>query len=281
MKRFSLSRIIFFITVLSFTFACTPEATVSREVLLHTAIAGTLTAEPTRTPPPSATVPVTPTDIPPPTPTPTDTPTPGPSPTPTAPELSPNDPRVGLNISLPDYRDDFGRDHVWGESITDVTTNLIRDGELNAIDHLADNAVWWSATLPTGSNIYIEITATIGECAGKDSAGIGLRIGEDLSSGYTLEISCDGHFRIRKFYLGTVSVLQDWTFSQAILQDDGAENRIGFVARGSLLSGFANGEFLGSTEDFTFFSGTFSLFANAVATPGFAVIFDDFWIWYF
>lgn len=264
-----------------FACSCTTEATITREDLLETAIAGTLTAEPTRTPPPSATVPVTPTDVPRPTSTATETPTPGPSPTPTAPELSPNDPRVGLNISLPDYRDDFSRDHVWGESITDATTNLIRDGELHAIDHLVDNAVWWSATLPTGSNTYVEVTATIGECIGKDSAGIGVRIGEDLSSGYTLELSCDGHYRIRRFYLGTVSVLQDWTFSRAILQGQGAENRIGFVARGGLLFGFANGEFLGTSEDFTFSNGTFAIFANATETPDFTVIFDDFWLWYF
>jgi hypothetical protein len=261
--------------------ACTPEATISGEDLLETAIAGTLTAEPTRTPPPSATVPVTPTDVPPPTATATNTPTPGPSPTPTPPVLSDDDPRLGLNISLPYYQDNFEIDHVWGESITEVTTNLIREGEFHALDHLTDSAVWWSATLPTGTDTYVEITSQFGECSAKDAAGIGTRIGEDLRSGYTLEISCDGHFRIRRFYLGTIIILQDWTMSSAIHQGENAENRIGFVARGSMLSAFANGEFLGSSEDFLFSNGTFTIFASAVETADFLVIFDDFWLWYF
>lgn len=260
---------------------CTTGATASRSDLLETAVAGTLTAEPTRTPPPSATPPVTPTDVPPPTAPPTETPTPGPSPTPTPPVLSEDDPRFGLNLSTPYYKDDFSRDHVWGESITEVTTNLIRDDEFHALDHLVDNAVWWSSTLPSGTNSLVEITARFGECSGKDAAGIGTRIGEDLRSGYTLEISCDGHFRIRRFYLGTIKVLQDWTYSQEINQGEEATNRIGFVANGSFLSAFVNDEFLGTSEDFLFSGGTFSIFASAVETTDFLVIFDDFWLWHF
>lgn len=267
--------------LLLLAFGCEAEGTISREDLLQTAVVETLTAEPSRTPPPSATPPVSPTETPLPTPTATDTPTPGPSPTATAPVLPADDPRLGLNISLPDYRDDFSVDHLWGETITEVTTNLIVDEQLHATDHLADNAAWWSTTLPSGVNTYLEITATNGICSGKDAAGIGLRIGEDLLSGYTLEISCDGHYRIRRFYLGTVTVLQDWSFSQAIRQGEGATNRIGFVARGDQLSGFANGEFLGTAEEFTLSAGTFALFANADETPGYTVVFDDFWLWYF
>lgn len=281
MKRAPLLTQLSIVLILLILIGCAPQPTLSREELLVTAVAGTLTAEPTRTPPPSATVPVTPTEIPPPTPTPSATPTPGPSPTPTAPVLPPNDPRQGLNISDPDYRDNFSQDGLWGEFPSEVTTNLIKDEQLEAIDHLTDSAAWWSATLPTGSDTYAEISSKIGDCAGKDAAGIGLRISADLTSGYTLELSCDGHFRIRRFSPETVTVLQDWTFSQAIIQGPHAENRIGFVAKGGSLSGIANNEFLGTIEDFTFFSGTFALFSNAAETPDLRIIFDDFWLWYF
>jgi hypothetical protein len=186
-----------------------------------------------------------------------------------------------LDISSPDYRDDFSLDHLWGEFITEVSTNLIRDEQLEAIDHLNDSAVWWSATLPTGGDVYTQVSAQFADCSGKDALGIGIRISADLRDGYTLEISCDGHYRFRRFYLGTVKELQDWTFSEAIQQGSNAENRVGFVAKSSTLSGFANGEFLGSVEDFSFASGTFSLFANAANTPDLRVIFDDFWLWYF
>jgi len=281
MKRSPLLTHLSICLILLILIGCTSQPTISRDDLLVTAVAGTLTAEPTRTPPPSATVPVTPTEIPPPTHTPSATPTPGPSPTPTVPVLPPNDPRQGLNISDPDYRDNFSQDHLWGEHNYEVTTNLIKDEQLEAIDHLTDSAAWWSATLPIGSDVYAEISSNMGDCAGKDAAGIGLRISADLTSGYTLELSCDGHYRIRKFSPGTVTVLQDWTFSQAIVQGPDAENRLGFVAKEGSLSGFANNEFLGTIDNFTYFSGTFALFSNAAETPSLRVIFDDFWLWYF
>jgi hypothetical protein len=262
--------------------SCSGAATVTPVDELATAIAGTLTAQPTRTPPPAATANPSPTQILPPTSTPSHTPTPGPSPTETAPPLPPGDPREGLNLSLPDYIDTFDISTTWGGPNNEAAANRIIDGYLEAIDYLTDAYIWWSTTVPIGSNIYTEVTAELLSCSGKDSSGLGLRIqGEPYDSGYTIEVSCDGHYRLRKFSSGVVATLIDWTFSNEITQGANSSNIIGFVARGNGLHISINRIIVGATEDFSFTTGTFALFANALETPGLTVQFDNFNLWYF
>jgi hypothetical protein len=249
---------------------------------IATTVAGTLTAQPTRTPPPTATPIPSPTQNLPPTPTPSYTPTPGPSPTATAPPLPPGDPRSGLNLSLPDYIDTYDITTTWGGPNNEAAANQIKDGHLEAIDYLTDTYIWWSTTVPMGANIYAEVTAELLSCSGKDSAGLGLRIqGEPYDSGYTIEVSCDGHYRLRKFSSGIVATLIDWTFSNEITQGANSNNVIGLAARGSELNISINRVVVGSTEDFSYYTGTFALFANALETPGLTVYFDDFNLWYF
>ena len=243
--------------------------------------AATLTAFPSRTPPPSATIPVTPKATGTPTTLPTVTSTQGPSPTPSAPPLSTSDPRFGLNLSQPNVVDSFNVPFTWGEYRNDSASNLILKEQLQAIDNLTDSRIWWTTTKHMGSNVYVEVSAEIRDCAGRDFAGLGLRIGEFVSSGYTFEISCDGYYRIRKFSTASVEVLRDWAFTRAINTGSGTTNQIGFTARGNLLTGVVNDILLGSVEDHTYFSGTFALYAGAEQTPGLSVHFDDFKIWYF
>lgn len=280
----NIKRILLFISNALFVAACATsiETSLPPANQVETAVAGTLMALPTRTPPPSATLPMTPTELPPPTATATDTPTPGPSPTPSPPPLPLGDPRTGLNLAMPDYRDNFSRSTTWGGPNNEAALNMIRDGQLIAIDHLADPYVWWSTTLIQASNTYVEVTAHLAICSEKDAAGLGARIaGASFDNGYTVEISCDGHYRMRKFDTGAVDLLQDWTPSAAIIQGPNASNRLGLVARGSKISAFANGELLYEIEDYSFYHGTFALYSSAIETPGLTVAFDDFEVWYF
>jgi len=249
---------------------------------IGTAVASTLTAQPTLTTLPTATLVLSSTPNLPPTPTASNTPTPGPSPTATFPPLPSGDPRTGLNLSSPDYVDNFNLSTTWGGPYNEAAANLIKDGYLEAIDYLADGYAWWSTTLPEGRDIYVETTAEFFICSGKDSAGLGLRIsGQPFDRGYTVEVSCDGHYRVRKFSPSAVSSLIEWTFSQEIIQGPNASNVIGFVARGNELHISINGSIVDSTEDFSYSSGTFALFANALETPGMTVHFDEFKLWYF
>ena len=243
--------------------------------------AATLTARPSRTPPPSATLPVTPAATGTPTALPTATGTEGPSPTPSAPPLPTSDPRFGLNLSQPSVADSFNVPFTWGEYRDESASSLILEQQLQATDNLIDSLIWWSTNNRLGSNVYVEVSAEIQDCTGRDFAGLGLRIGEIVSSGYTFEISCDGYYRIRKFSPGAVEILLDWTFARALNQGSGTTNKIGFNARGNRLTGVVNDIVLGSVKDNTYFSGTFAIYAGAEQTPGLTVLFDDFKIWYF
>jgi len=268
--------------------ACTRSAQVPSSFDLATSIAATLTTLPTS--PASATLPPSPTSPPSATPSvtlspvPSETPTVGPSPTATRPPLPADDPRFGLDLNAPDYHDGFGVRFTWGELDDPGALNTWEDGRLVAVDRLTDPFIWWSATLPdvTAGDFYAEVTATIGACSGRDAAGLGGRIGgANLDGGYTLEVSCDGGYRLRRFTAGRVEVLRDWTHAEAILQGTNAVNRLGLMASGTTLYAFANGTRLGEpVQDAGLTYGTFALFAMARETPGLTVTFDDFALWY-
>ncbi len=251
-----------------------------------TSLAATTTADaanPSATPFPSPTTLPSATAMLPPTQTPTPTATSGPSPTPTYPPLPPDDPRQGLNLSSPDYLDNFDNRFTWYEfDYENIATNLWEDGQLRATDHLADTYLSWSTSNQQAANFYVEVTAKMGNCAGKDNAGLAIRIGGDnYGRGYLLEFACDGSYRIRKFYSDAAPlVLLDWTNTPLIRTGPNSTNRVGFVAKGNTLYAAANGEILSNVEDYSYFSGTFGLFANAYETPGLTVYFDDFSLWY-
>ena len=234
-------------------------------------------AFPSVTAPPSATPVLTPEVIS------TFTPTPELTITPTPPPLSPDDPRFGLNLAAPYYWDDFSSNLTWVGPNFDGSMNVWEDGRLRATDFLADKFLWWSTTIPDvdAGNLYVEVTAEIGECSGKDAFGLAVRVEPDhRNSGYTLEFSCDGSYRIRKLMAGTIQTLLVWTPSDSILSGADTTNTLGFLASGTTLTVFANGEVLTSIDDNAFFKGNFGLFSDAASTPGLTIYFDDFKLWY-
>jgi hypothetical protein len=248
-----------------------------------TSVAATLTAAPTlpagftRTPPPSATL------ILPPSPTVTPPATEGPSPTPPPPSLAPGDPRAGIDLAHPDYRDDFSNDLTWIGPDFVGASNRIEGGRLLAIDHGPDEFIWWSTTVPEADsgNLYAEVTANVSDCAGRDAYGIAVRVsGPAFNSGYAVEFSCDGAYRIRRFEAGSVQTLLDWTADASIHTGPNAANRMGVLARGGDLHVVANGAVIGHLSGATFDVGTFGLFASAAETTDLTVSFDDFALWF-
>jgi hypothetical protein len=206
----------------------------------------------------------------------------GPSPTSTAPALPTEDPRFGLNLSVPDYSDDFSERFLWFEfSDPASATNLWQDGAFRTTDHLTDSFIWWSTSAQSGGNTYAEITSEIGACQAKDDSGVALRVGgENFDRGYSLEFACDGTYRIRKWVSGEAPVvLLDWTASPHILAGPEASNRMGFLASGTTLYAFANGEPLSGVEDPDYASGLFALYAAAAETTDLTVTFDNFATW--
>jgi hypothetical protein len=267
--------------------ACSRSASQVTSGLPATQLASTLqsaaTLPPSATPPPSQTTVPSATPTIPPSPTITETPTPGPSPSPTGPPLASDDPRYGLNLSVPDYRDDFSTRFKWFEfSDPQSATNQLSDGVLTTVDHLADRFIWWSTSDQQGANVYAEVSATIGSCQGKDASGLALRVGgANYDRGYALEISCDGAYRLRKFVSQAAPVvLADWTPSEVIKPGPQGQNRLGLLAKANDISGFANGTLLTTVTDPDYVAGTFGLYASADRTPDLKVTFDDFALWY-
>ncbi len=232
---------------------------------------------PSGTPPPSATPSTTPSL------TPSATATEGPTPTATIPPLPTSDPRYGLNLAAPSYTDGFNSHVTWAGPNFEGALNMIVDGNLVAEDRLADGFFWWSTTVPDieAGNVYVEITAQPGECAEKDSYGLALRVDSiNRNSGYALEFSCDGAYRMRKLFAGRVDTLIEWTDSNEINDGPNSSNQMGLLADGTRIALYANGELLETIEDPTFYSGNYALYSNAETTPGFTVAFDDFMLWY-
>lgn len=268
--------------------ACAPNATQDAgSGALPDQIAATLTAAPTlppsRTPPPSATPQATATPPPTETQPPTSTPSQGPSPTPTGLPLDPEDPRYGLNLSAPDVEDDFTTRYGWFE-LTDVraATILWERGRMVATDNAADGFLWWSTSGLTAGDFYAEITAEVEDCRGKDAYGLAARIGGgNYDRGYTLEISCDGQYRMRKFISGAApEVMLEWTASDAIESGSGSSNRLGLLADGPELVGFVNGQALEPVKDEAYVFGNFGLFSEADDSPSLTAAFSDFTLWH-
>jgi hypothetical protein len=268
--------------------ACNRSAQEPSADVLASQVAATLTAAPTLppslTPLPSQTPIPRATDTLEPSPTISETPTEGTGPTSTPLPLAPDDPRTGLNLSVPDYKDGFSVPYKWiGPNDSASATNLVDNGKLVAVDHKADHFIWWSTTDQKAGDVYVEVTAAIGACSGKDAAGLALRVGgENFDQGYALEVSCDGFFRVRKFINVATppTTLIDWTAGPDINKGPNASNRIGFLAKDGHLYIFANNKLEGQKEDNAFASGTFGLYASAETTPDLTVTFTDFALWY-
>lgn len=239
---------------------------------------------PTSTSPPTATPAGTATPVPLPSPTPTLTPTAGPSPTTTMIPLDENDPRSSLDLSVPDFLDNFSIRHRWGEFLFPEAASITIDAEsLHAIDHYPDTFLWWSATDIQAANFYTSVATRFEDCAGKDSIGMAFRVhGTNNESAYTAEVACDGNLRIRRFPGDSPPVvLYDWQTHSDIHTGPGATNELGVSARGGLIQIFVNNTLLAELEDYNYFVGTFGLFVNSYETHDLSAFFDDFRYWYY
>jgi len=283
--------------------ACNRPAEEPPANVLATSVSSTLTAQPVeeataiatamataveeKTPEPSGTpddksIEVTPTPTVELTEEPEFSPTPSNTPIP----LEPGDPRLGLNLSDPETIDDFSERFTWFEfSDPESATVVWDDGRLRVTDHVTDGILWWTTTAVVAEDSYAEIMAQTSACSGKDAYGMGIRVGGDnIDRGYTLEISCDGAWRVRKFiaFDEIPAVLRNWTESDLINAGPDATNQIGFMADGDQLFAFINGVLLDpiAIDDSDYSSGVPSLFTNASQTTDLTVLFDDFRLWF-
>jgi len=199
--------------------------------------------------------------------------------------LSQDDPRVQLNLAQPDYFDYFDKPDTWFDYDTQGRgAYQFEDGRLLGIDYEPEELnAWWSYTGRQSGNVYAEITATNGDCIGKDSVGLAIRVNpESGAGGYALEVSCDGHWRFRRHRPGKEPVeIVEWTPSDAIETGKDAANRLGIWGYQGAFVLFVNGQQVGEPADptYPYTYGMFAVYVRASQTFDLSATFDDFAYW--
>ena len=196
-----------------------------------------------------------------------------------------DDPRSLLDLSQPDYYDYFDNPDEWYTFDSEgFAAYRMEDGHLLGLDEEPEERyVYWSYTYMQAGNTYIEVTTTNGDCVGKDSVGLVIRVDPDVTpSGYAYEISCDGSWRFRRFRANeSAAEMVEWAPSDAINTGLGATNRLGLWAYQGGFQAFANGFPVGEAEDrnLTYTLGYIALYVRASQTFDLTATFDDLAFW--
>ncbi len=196
-----------------------------------------------------------------------------------------DDPRSQLDLAHPDHVDGFDRPDAWFDYDTDGRAAYwVADGKLNGIDYEPEEIyTWWSNNDTASGNLYAEVSATNGDCVGRDSLGLVIRVDRDANAGgYSLEVSCDGAYRFRLHQIGGEQVdFIEWTESDAILTGPGATNRLGVWGYQARFHLFINGVEVGEYWDTSYRHqyGMFALYVRASQTYDLGGTFDDLAYW--
>jgi len=209
------------------------------------------------------------------------------APTPTPLTLSgEDDPRAILDLANPDHFDYFDNPDFWFDYDSEgYAAYSVQGSKLHGKDYdPVTRDVYWSFSSKESGNVYAEISATNGDCIGRDVVGFTIRIDPEQSpSGYALEVACDGAWRFILFRPAgkATTTLIDWTPSDTIHQGPGATNRMGIWGyRGKFhlfVNGFHVGEYFDSSYTWTY--GVFSAYVRATQTFDLTAQFDDFAFW--
>jgi len=207
-------------------------------------------------------------------------------PTPTAFHVTEeDDPRAILDLGDPDYNDYFDVPELWWDFDTPGRAAYgVADGRLWGLDYEPEKLYsWWSYTDKQADLAYAEVSATNGDCVGKDAVGFVIHSDpQKAAGGYALEVSCDGAWRVLKHRIGEgPRELVEWTVSDAIRTGKDATNRLGiwyhFGTMYFFLNGVMVGEAYNSHADFP--GGTFALYVKASQTYNLKAWFDDLAFW--
>jgi len=205
--------------------------------------------------------------------------------TPTPLRVAEDDARAILDLAHPDHADFFDNPVAWFDYDTaGRAAYWVADGKLFGIDYEPEEIyTWWTNTDTASGNVYAEVSATNGECIGRDSLGMAIRVDRDANAGgYSLEVSCDGAYRFRLHQIAGDQVdFVEWTDSDAIRSGPGATNRLGLWGYQGRFRLYLNGEEVAEYWDTSYRHtyGTFALYTRASQTYDLTGTFDDFAYW--
>ena len=198
---------------------------------------------------------------------------------PPTPTLDANDPKAGLGE--PDFYDSFNSGESWPLYADDHVSFKVNDSKLVMTAINADKYNGWMLTWPVISNYYLEMTAITQQCSGKDTYGNMLRAVQTDKGyvGYLYNISCDGHYSLRRWNGEKYISLVDWTQSDMINSGSNQTNRIGVMVKGNQFTFYANGKQIGQFQDDTHLEGRFGVVIGSANTPNLKVRLDEIAVW--
>lgn len=196
-----------------------------------------------------------------------------------------DDVRSILDLGQPTYVDYFDDPTLWFDYDTPGRAGYkVENGQLVGVDYEPEEIyTWWSYTDKRADDVYAEISATNGDCIGKDS--VGFVIHSDLETGaggYSLEVSCDGSYRFRLMRQAKSPIeMIKWTPAAAIKTGKDATNRLGIWDSRARLVLFVNGQQVAKINDpnVTYAWGNFAMYVRASQTYNLTATFDDFAFW--
>ena len=196
-----------------------------------------------------------------------------------------DDPRAILDLANPDHTDYFINPDTWYDYEVAGAAYSVQDGKLVGTDKVAQDGLYWSYTSVQSGRVYAEISATNGDCISKDAVGLVIRIDpEQTPSGYALEVSCDGAWRLIRFRPagGATATQVDWTSSDVIRTGKDATNRLGIWGYDGKFYIFINGFLVGEHWDagMPWAFGYFAAYVRAEYTYPLSATFSDFAFWH-
>ena len=197
-----------------------------------------------------------------------------------------DDPRAILDLGDPDYTDSFDDPVKWfNDDSPGRAAYQVEDGRLWGMDYEPEEInSWWSWTDKQSDLVYAEVSATNGDCIGKDAVGFLIHADTALAAGgYSLEVSCDGSWRFLSHRLNNKrpEEVVEWTPSDVIQTGEGATNRLGIWDHFGTFYFFINGVMVGEARDSQnrHPGGMFALYVKASQTYNLEAWFDDLAVW--
>jgi len=189
-------------------------------------------------------------------------------PSPTQPSTDPR-----LHLGSPTWQDTFDSAANWPLYDDEHIRFEIEDGLLRMTAFNPDSWDGWMLTWVNAGDVYLEMSATTGDCGGLDRYGLMLRSSSTDKGfvGYLFGLSCNGRYSLRIWNGEAYRTLVGWTQSDRIIQGARATNRIGIWAEGSHLRLYANGNLLTEITDDTYSTGLFGVFVGSANTSNFTV----------
>jgi hypothetical protein len=184
-----------------------------------------------------------------------------------------------LTLGSPTWKDTLDNGDNWPLGVDKYVDLKSSGGTLQMVGLTNKNG--WRLSNQKAVNFYLQLTGKMSVCSGADHYGLFFRV-PNLSladRGYLFGISCDGKFALRKWSIDTMTVLENWKSSDAIVKGSNQTNRLGIMAKGNVLKLYINGVLVDTIKDASFSQGYIGLYIGPKETTKLTAVLDEIAYW--